>query len=175
MQIQKTGRLDHLPITNDLEVELRHYLVWYAGRLARRGTALAPQSYLFPALGPCNSVRDGDGSPLQYGDPQPDRRQTHPARVVHRALRRIGIEDSTYQGFHTIRRSVGRVLFDNLAEDGQDNALRLTASLLGHKNVATTELYLGIDKDREKRNAYLRGRSLLAKPDANVTPIGRAR
>lgn len=172
VHVHKTGRLDHLPITADLDRELRRWLGWFTARMAYIGQPMEGSFLLFPALGHRNVRRNGV---MQFwGDPQPHARLAHPARVVQRALQRIGIEDTTFCGFHTIRRSTARLMFDSLSQNNYDNALRLTASLLGHRATATTERYLGIDQDREKRNEFLRGRSLLGQSGANVTPIRKA-
>ena len=72
---RKTGRLDYLPITADLDSELRRWLTWYAERRALQDGFL-----LTPAL--AYRVRRGE----QYGDPEPDRPLAHPARVVHKGL-----------------------------------------------------------------------------------------
>lgn len=171
---QKTGEPDSLPITADLEPELRRWLNYYAERMALLGQALEPDFLAFPALG-FNNVRHGRTIYL-YGDPQVHKPLAHPARVVHRALRRIGIDQTSQEGYHTLRRSVGRLVFEQASAEGHDGALRVTAALLGHKNVATTEGYLGVSSDRAKRDALLLGRSFLGtEPTAsgNVTPLRR--
>lgn len=173
--VQKTQTADSLPITSDLDTELRRWLTWYLERLARMGIPVAPDMYLFCALNPCNSTRDGAGRPLKYGNPKPYVRQTNTARVVHRALERIGITEVTGEGFHMLRRSVGRLVFERASAEGHDSSLRITAALLGHKNVATTELYLGISRDREKRDALLKGRTFLSGADrSNVRTLPQA-
>jgi integrase len=170
--IQKTGDVDRLPITADLDQELRRWLGWYAERLEYVGQALQDDFLLFPALGHRNVRRNGVMQ--SWGDPQPSKVLTHPARVVQRALERIGVLTTTHEGFHTLRRSVGRTVFEQAVTEGHDGALRVTAGLLGHKNVATTEHYLGISHDRVKRDQLLKGRSLLGSP-ATVTPLRQAR
>lgn len=161
VQVQKTGDLDWLPITADLDPELRAWLTWYAQVIAKyEHRPLDASFYLFPALGPIGTARVNHMA-VPWGNPQPERRQKHPARVVHHALKRIGIETTKGEGFHTIRRSVGRILFDHVADQGHDAALRITAAQLGHKSTQTTELYLGISADRVKRDSLLVGRSFL--------------
>ena len=152
VHVQKTGRLDFLPITADLDSELRRWLTWYGVR-----RALQDSDLLTPAL--AYRVRRGE----QYGDPEPDRPLAHPARVVHKGLARLGMETSS-EGFHTIRRSVGRLLFEQASDSGHDAALRITASLLGHQSTAaTTRALPGAQlHDRVKRDALLKGQSLLS-------------
>lgn len=165
--IKKTGDVDRLPITSDLDSELRSWLTWYSERLSLLDKVLEPESLLFPALG-YNNVRHGRKIHL-YGDPQVHRPLAHPARVVQRALERIDIHVVTGEGFHTLRRSVGRLVFEQASESGHDAALRLTAALLGHKSTQTTEGYIGVSADRRKRDELLKGKSFL-----DIAPTGRA-
>lgn len=167
--IQKTQEADRLPITVDLDQELRRWLRWYTERLAILGVPLEKDMRLFPALGHCNVRRNGVME--QYGDPQPYRALVHPARVVHRGLERIGITETSGEGFHTLRRSVGRLVFEQASAEGHDASLRIAAAVLGHKNVATTEIYLGVSHDRVKRDAMLKGRSFLSQDLDNVVRL----
>ena len=41
-----------------------------------------------------------------------------------------------------------------------DGALRRVSSMLGHKSVTTTELYLDVDMARQDRNRLLRGQRM---------------
>jgi integrase len=157
--IQKTNDVDRLPITSDLDAELRRWLSYYTERLAAHGQRLESDARLFPSLGSCNTVRG-----QVWGDPKPYVPANRPSAIVHRALMRIGIFETSQEGFHTIRRSVGRQVFELALESGHDGALRTAAALLGHKSTATTEIYLGIQSDRMKRDALLRGKSLLGAP-----------
>lgn len=170
--IQKTGESDRLPVTRDLDVEMRRWLSWYSDRLALAGQAITPDMYLFPALTAPKVLRDERGRPVGYGATQPHKQLVHAARIAQRGLERLAIPTEAGEGIHTIRRSVARIVFDRAASEGHDGALRLTAALLGHKSTATTELYLGITADRQKRNTLLHGRSLFPRPaDDNVSPL----
>ena len=160
--IQKTQDADLLPITSDLDRELRTWLQWYSERLAAQGRSLDSDAHLFPPLRRNVRIKRN----IVPFDPEPEKQLRHPARVVHRGLERIGVETQPGEGFHTLRRSIARVVFEQAANEGHDGALRMAASLLGHKSVQTTELYLGIDRDRMKRDAMLRGRSILGAPVA---------
>lgn len=166
--VQKTQTADSIPLTEDADEELRRWLRWYAERLAMSGQSLEPDAYLFSALGPRN-VRHGREI-FELGDPRPYSQQRHPEQVVQRALAKIGITGTKGQGFHLIRRSVARLLFDTASAQGYDNSLRLTAALLGHRSTATTQAYLGVEPDRIRRDELLKGRSLLGKP-AEVTRL----
>lgn len=171
VRTQKTGDEDYLPITSDLERELRRWLTYYAERLQMLGMPIQPDMLLVPALGH-NFVRCGT-KVEKYGDPKPYTRVQSPAKIVHRALTRIGVTELKGEGFHSLRRSTARLLFDQASDAGHDGALRITAALLQHRDVATTQTYLGVSADRRRRDELLRGRSLLGSEatDATVTPL----
>ncbi len=158
--MEKTDEIDYMPVNADLDQELRCWLTQYA---TEHPAPLLPAMFLFPARSRPR-FRWQDGARLtQLGALQPDRRlDRHPAQVVQRALKRAGVEDVRHQGFHTIRRSVGRFYFDSVSAQGHDAALRQTSALLHHKNAATTELYLGLDREKRKRDDSLRGRPFLS-------------
>ncbi len=110
----------------------------------------------------------------RYGELQPTVRISKPALIIQRALsRQLGTETLRGEGVHTVRRSVARILFDQASEHGHDNALRVAAALLGHSSTQTTEIYLGIDRDRQKRDEILRGKSLF--PPSRGTSCRRVR
>jgi integrase len=172
VSIQKTQAEDRLPITQDLDAEMRRWLVWYAERLAMSGLSLTSDMRLFPSMGATNSARVPRGRPLKYAHPKPWTKASHPAAIVQRGLLRIGIDQTRHEGLHTIRRSVGRLVFEHASALGHDSSLRVTAALLGHKSTQTTELYLGLSLDKTKRDNLLRGQSFLGNADAsNVVPL----
>lgn len=144
---------DSMPITRELAVELQNWFNRYAPEPPHADW------YLFPARDWDRWSEGGAGS--DYYGWAPDRPIHRPAAIVQRALRSAGIEQTKFEGLHTIRRSVGRAFFDHASDLGHDAALRATASLLHHKSVVTTELYLGISEDRLKRDKILAGQSFL--------------
>ncbi len=99
---------------------------------------------------------------------------THPERVVHAALARVGLP-TRHEGAHTIRRAVARHFFDSLvATDlGYDGALRTVSALLHHSNAATTETYLGLSSERQRRDNRLRRQPFLTAliDRSNVVPF----
>lgn len=166
--IQKTGHEDFLPITAELDAELRRWLTVYADQLASQGTQLTADCFLLPPF-----WSEGYTGAKRVS---PDRRLSHPARIVQDALGRLGYETKG-EGVHTFRRSTARLLFEHASSEGHDGALRVAAALLGHKSTVTTEGYLGINADRIKRDKMLRGRSFLSPtPGAsgNVVPLRRS-
>jgi integrase len=92
----------------------------------------------------------------------PSRPMHKPEKVVQAALARIGLPTKG-EGCHTLRRASARALFDQLTQDkGYDSALRVVSAFLHHKSSTTTELYLGLDAERERRDEWLRGRPFLS-------------
>lgn len=176
--ITKSGFEDHMPVTSELDQELRDWLTAYAGQM--RGP-LQAEHFLFPAkYGPRfhRIAFPTDAATPRPGGLRPDARLTHPAVVVQRALRRIGIEVGPGEGFHTLRRSAAVAFFTTMTDRGHDESLRQTSFFLHHSSVQTTELYLGLQHERIKRDEALRGKpflSTLINKD-NVVPLaGRER
>lgn len=170
--VSKSAFEDELPITAELDQELRRWLVAYAHDIGR---PLQDEDYLLPSRGN-RRPRYRDGRFMgTIGDLRTDVRIGHPAAIIKRALeRQLGITTLRGEGVHTIRRSIARHVFEQASEQGHDGALRVAAALLGHSSTQTTELYLGIDRDRQKRDELMRGRSLFGRPSENVVPIRKA-
>ena len=95
------------------------------------------------------------------GTPRPYTNVARAAEIVHTPLVRLGFATRN-EGIHTIRRSVARIYFDLLADEGYDAALRATMVLLHHSQSSTTEQYLGISRERAKRDASLTGKPFLS-------------
>lgn len=167
VRITKSKLEDVMPLTSDLQEELVRWMDTYRRDTAGEwGRPLRATDYLFPArTGPLYRYRHGpDGSQERYlGSPRlvPHKRIAKLHVIAQRALKAVGLP-TRHQGVHTLRRSAARALFDSLvAESGFDGALRVTSSFLHHSNSSTTELYLGLARERQVRDAHLRGRSLL--------------
>lgn len=155
---------DRHPITSDLDTELRRWLVDYEAWIGR---PLEHDDYLLPAVhGPRFRYVDGVRT-VEPGDPNPSKPHGQMHVPIQDGLRRVGLE-AKGEGAHTLRRAIARHFFDALSrEQGFDGALRVVASLLGHRSTRTTEMYLGISADRSSRDEALRGRSLL-RPQGNI-------
>jgi integrase len=170
--VTKTAESDWMPISSDLDAELRRWLTWYAEHV---DGSLRDDWYLFPARRRDTFVSRGV---RRQGCLDPERRMsTHPSTVVHAALAGIGIEETAREGMHTIRRSVARIYFDACSADmGYSNALREVMALLHHRSVATTEKYLGLDVERAARDRRIAGKPFLTSMTTteNVVPL-RAR
>lgn len=175
VDIKKTGQHDLQPITADLDQELRVWLKHYAETLSRN---LRADDYLFPhkggnLFGP-KIAGVQTRTPVTY---HPEKQLREPAGVVQRALGQMNLPVD-YEGVHTIRRAVARAYYDMLVRDGHPDmdALRMTQALLHHARVTTTEIYLGLDVEKEKRDKSLKGQPFLSSLVANdnVIPLKKA-
>lgn len=172
--ISKSGIEDHMPMSSDLEVELRRWVTHYA----RQVPGLSSQAFLFPArhaprLRSMTTTERADVP--QPGALRPDTSLSHPAVVVQKALRRINLQIEAGEGFHTLRRSAGRAFFDSMSEKGHDEALRMTAAFLHHASCQTTEVYLGLQHERIKRDVAIKGQPFLSGMVENHTVLRLAR
>ncbi|WP_256842260.1 tyrosine-type recombinase/integrase [Ornithinimicrobium cryptoxanthini] len=164
VQITKSHRDDAFPISSDLEPELHRWLRQYAKDLGR---PLNGQEWLLPArTGPrITWTTQEDGTKARghtAGSWVPERAMTHPERVIQDALRSAGLDIGAGEGMHTIRRGLARAFFDSLSEQGHDSAIKDVGAMLHHSNSSTTEVYLGLSQEVERRNALIRGRPLLS-------------
>lgn len=171
--ISKSQLEDRLPLTANLERELRRWLLRYAADLGR---PLAPGDRLFPArkAGVFRTDTQPDGTrALSRTQPTwvPDKPMSHPERAVKAALAAAG-RPTLHEGCHTLRRAAARAFFDELTtESGYDSALRIVSAWLHHKNSTTTERYLGLDVERKRRDEWLRGREFLSPSRGSVVAM----
>lgn len=163
------------PITSDLDRELRSWLATYSQEVGvpfDRTTMFR----LFPAHVRPEYVKGGYRQ--QDTALNPMGKINNPRTIIQGMAERAGFELEHGDGWHTIRRSVARIFFDQASAQGHDAALRMTQALLQHKNSATTEGYLGLDLEKRKVSEVLKGKSFLTIEDediATVTPIESAR
>ena len=170
----KVKRYDTLPICSELDAELRRWLTWYSERCNP-----TPDAYLLPNRVRGHTLRDprtgrlvrvSADAPINPYEPI-----KRPHRHVQMVLKPLGY-DLAGEGGHTLRRSAARALFEELAEDGYDGALRRVQSMLDHNSSLTTEVYLGLDLDKQTRNKSLRGKPMFRRsvaPAGNVVPLNR--
>lgn len=135
--IPKVKRVTDMPISPHLDEELRQWLRIYAS-----ACALTPDAYLIPS-------RHGNGTGTVLS---PSRPVNKPATIVQNAMRDIGVTELWQEGVHCVRRSVARLAFDKWSEAGYDNSLRMTMTLLNHRDSKVTEKYLGIGPDLLRRD-----------------------
>lgn len=180
--VTKTQEEDEMPLTADLERELRIWLEEYARLLGR---PLRADDYLFPA-------RSGNQIKTHYFDESlgrrvyertpfvwhPDRPVERTEKIVKDALAKLGLP-TRYEGTHTVRRAVARAYFDQLAQEaGYDAALRTVSALLHHSSMTTTERYLGLSSEKRRRDETMKGKPFLTAmvpQHPNVVPLRRAR
>lgn len=172
--IPKTSQRDPMPISTELDRELRTWLTTYAARLGR---ALRPEDYLAPAQ--ARPTLTGPGIVAPNAVLYPDRPMSRPYHAVQRALEAAGYRTrneagaSSYEGVHTLRRSAARARFDYLADNGHDYAIRHVQSLLHHKSLTMTEHYIGIEPDRARRDEMIRGKEMFPIQRENVIELRR--
>lgn len=151
----KTDEWDDMPISTELDAELRRYLPWYAQQVS-----IHPDHYLIPPRILGTLARDESNRLLPgTGKIDPTRAHTKPHLIVQRILRAAGYPTGK-EGEHTLRRSGARAYFDILITNGYDGALRRVQSMLGHKKSLMTEVYLGLDLDRHTRNLDIIGSAM---------------
>jgi len=159
--IYKTGDYDVMPISSELDKELRRWLLHYQEQAGE----LHPDWFLVPAK---KSVG------FQEFALNPTARISRPEDIVKETLRRFGWEDTYWQGMHALRASGARAWFDELDANTVDGALRIVQTHLHHSSVTMTERYLGLTVDRAKRDRLLKGEAMFPSLQAsNVTPINR--
>lgn len=93
--------------------------------------------------------------------------------VKNASARALGVRPSTLvgQAAHIARRSGARVLFDQLRDDNVPDPIRIVQAMLGHKHQQTTEIYIGLEADRERRNKLIAGGKYMKFADTNVVQL----
>lgn len=157
--IKKTDEYDIMPISAELEQELRQWLAFYEEQQGH----LDPDWYLVPAR--CNTAWRNESGQLTVDPSRPsnlrpkDFMGPHMEDPVKRALADVGwVVEGTREGMHTLRRSGARAYFDALVNAGYDGALKRVSAMLHHSSVIMSERYLGIREDRHTRNVAIKGK-----------------
>jgi integrase len=157
--IFKTNDYDVMPISKELDRELRTWLTIYQEECG----PLKPDWHLTPA-----KVQTGFGK-HGLNPPAPISR---PHDVIKRMLENYGWADTHWQGMHCLRASGARAWFNELNEGSVDGSLRLVQTHLHHASVQMTERYLGLSADRARRDQLVHGESMFPSLDAeNVVPL----
>lgn len=166
----KTDSETTLPLTADLEAELRRWLNTYAaevGKLERRQT-------LFPPYRKGGFTTGPEAAPKTLN---PYARITAPRAIIQRAALAANIELEPGDGWHTVRRSFARIIYEAARVHGYDDALRITQAALNHAKVTTTERYLGLDIERQRYADMMKGQVFLT-PDlagGRIIPLDERR
>jgi len=159
-EIRKTHKLDVKPITMELHKELVDWLDIYADWTGLSDRGELPNEFLlvpsYRSAAPAERVRHVVLRPLGM--------HTHPWRLVQRPLARMGYPTKG-EGFHTLRRSSARALFESLRSegDGRDHALMICKAYLNHASTVQTEHYLGLNQERTIRDALLKDKPFLSR------------
>lgn len=155
--ISKTQEQKMLPITMDLDCELRSWLAFY--RYECEG--LEPDWYLVPGRYDWGWVRDGEGAVSERGSSlRPDRPIGYPFRIIHAALAAVGA-DGDREGFHTLRRSAGRLVYEESIAAGDPRAIHVAQAFYGHAEARMTQHYIGTDEEHRKLDELLKGKPFL--------------
>lgn len=164
VRISKSRMEDLMPVTADLDAEMRVWLIQYASSIER---PLRLEDLLLPArTGPRYYWRKVEGVMTKGARDStyvPHRPVTKLHRIAQQGLRSVGLP-TRHEGIHTLRRAVARAYYDSLKTEGHETAIRAVMVLLHHSNQSTTEVYLGITAERQFRDESLRGRHLIPRP-----------
>lgn len=174
-RIHKTKLEDKMPVSAELDVELRAWLTHYTTVVG----PLEPHYFLVPSRA-VHPIRNGQGRITHHeGRYRPERQMRAAGRIVTPILEMFDfpVRDhngkALHEGAHTIRRSGARALFDSLVSSGYDHALRVVQSMLHHSSMQMTERYLGITADRRSRDELIRGHRMYAQAAGNVVRLAK--
>ncbi len=167
--VVKTKDLDHMPISDQLGVELDRWL----GRYGALCGPLQPEWHLCPRKVQA-SAWDAISAP---GEANRVIIPTAPigrlVDVVQGVLVRAGYPCAagTREGEHTLRRSGALRLYRELSERGHDAAIRVVSTMLHHSTIAQTEDYLDMRLDRVQRDKLIRGTRFAPEPRNQLRAI----
>lgn len=177
----KTEKWDEMPITEELDTELRRWMTWYAGDVADKHGPLNPAWPLVPARIRTSMFNDGSGKgggmPFwpETGHMNPKARLQQVHGRVQPVLERYGWDVvGKREGMHTLRRSGARALFDSEITSGgqKDDVLLGVSAWLHHEDPFVTLGYIGYEQTVEKRNERFKGQRMYrAVEDDNVVEL----
>jgi integrase len=153
-------RTNTVELSPALTAELDPWLDLYAFSMGMTVPQLTQHKdwLLFPSRHYAHNF--GRGGTTSY---RPTQVMTAPYRIVQRSLREIGIEEK-HIGFHTLRRSGARLLYEHAKAMGAKDPLRIVQVHLNHKDREVTLRYIGLQPDIEERNALLSMNNYLLAP-----------
>lgn len=167
--IHKTSDQDSMKVVPELRVEMRNWLTYYAENYG----PLQDDWYLVPTMKSGGFLRKGNEFTRMPDKLAPHRPMILPHKILHKVLTTMGWDvKGRHIGSHTLRRSASRAAYDELVNQGVDDALRKTGAWLHHRSILMTERYLQISADRERRNLAYEDAPLYPSLQAdNVTPL----
>lgn len=160
-RIPKTYKVDILPISEELDEELRRWLKVYSQECG----PLDPNWYLIPAVSRPKTAGYCKVD-LESRDIIPYRPVGNTSLIAQQALTTIGfpITDENGkrrgEGMHTIRRSMARALYEQLRDEGDPQPVETVRAMLNHSTEAQTRHYIGLQSEREHRDARIKGRPM---------------
>lgn len=171
----KTKEVDEIAMSSELYEEFQRWRNLYCRD--QGVTTPQPDWYVLCQRAPGYTGRTEKG--LYVRDQEklllvPDKPLGRLEHLVQKPLQAMGLEIKQ-EGAHTLRRSGARAMFDYLCEEKAiDDSLLIVQAMLGHKDVRTTQHYLGLVRDRLKRNKVLAGQSMYGQVnrDAKIIPLG---
>jgi integrase len=171
--IEKQDVEVEIPISTELRVELLRWFQHYAAvqgitvETLPNDWTLAPPAH-FQGF---NVNEPSLGGAVVY---KTHGKYRHPEQIVQRALVRLG-HPTKQEGFHTLRRSSLRAVYDQAKRKGHVDPLRTAQALAGHAHRSTTEDYLGITIEKQMLNDLLLGQSFLVEAaEADAAAIAAA-
>lgn len=165
----KTGDFDMIPILEDLDVEMRRYLIEYQKCV---GGPLHGDMYLFPRF---LNNRAGTAIVRPYEQRYKLSYTCH-ERIVAALPEHERSDPYITRGIgsHSVRRSMARAMFEWRAQEMKDSdAMRQVQGMLGHADVEMTQRYIGKESIKETRDAAFRGARMFA-PSGQVIPLRQA-
>lgn len=168
--VHKTNDRDQMRVAPELRSEMRAWLTYYTEECG----PLNGDWFLLPSRRSMGYGMGPSGKKERKPDSLwPTRPANHLNRIIHPVLTEMGWQvHGKHLGAHTLRRSAARALYEELAAEGVDDALRQTSAWLHHKSVTMTERYLGLTGDRERRNRrYVDAPMYPSLQGSNVTPL----
>lgn len=166
---------DALPVCLELKHELDRWRLEY-GRIM--GEVPHPNWRIVPAFERGRYTNDkATGKLVRVDEPKlnPLRPLAKAEEIVQFALLQMGYPTVVREGAHTLRRSGGKALYEELAwERGHDGAIRIVQSMFGHKSLTTTEHYLRLTLERKRRNDLLAGTQMFPNRSADVLSMPEA-
>lgn len=129
-----------------------------------------PDDYLFPAANR-PTFHAGKVATWRERGFAPGRRINNPGQAFRGMAEAANVTLESGDGWHTVRRSVARIFFDKASKHGHDAALRMTSAFLHHANTSTTEIYLGLELERVKRDRVMAAGFLDNPTGANVVRL----
>lgn len=166
----KTQTLDTLPLCEELERELKRWRLSYAAEV---GEQVQKSWFVVPAMrSRRGKAQKGIKGFVGTGDiVYLPTKKSRCGNMITDVLEKAGYYQP-YEGGHTLRRSGATALYNQLSSVGHDRAIRICQAMLGHANIATTEVYLRLDLDRKVRNDLLAGKPMFPQtPGASVLPM----